>query len=338
MKIKKHYNGKKIQVHIGKVIFLGVFVIICIIGAILLSSIDNDSQTTNVKDSGYNQNIVKIGDIRCIPRANLETYLFMGIDAEGKTEVKTDYDGTGQCDVLMLLVIDKAANTYAVLPINRDTITEVRSLGEDGEDLGTSEIQIALAHANGDGMEQSCENTVEAVSNFLYDQKIDGYVSLNMDAIKLINNMVGGVTVTIEDDFSESDPTLKIGENIKLTDEQAMHYIHDRMNVGDGTNEARMRRQNQYLKGLKNVLIEKCEQDESYALDVFHGLEDYMVTNLKEKNVSRIAKAILKNTDLGEHQIKGTNAIDDYGFNSFIVDESSLEEVVIEMFYNKVDE
>ena len=50
-------------------------------------------------------------------------------------------------------------------------------------------------------MESSCENTVDAVSDMLYGIKIDGYIAMNIDAIKVINHLAGGVPVTIEDDF-----------------------------------------------------------------------------------------------------------------------------------------
>ena len=46
--------------------------------------------------------------------------------------------------------------------------------------------------------------------------------------------------------FSQSDSSLKMGETVTLTDDQALHYVHDRMNVGDGTNVCRMRRQKEY--------------------------------------------------------------------------------------------
>ena len=77
---------------------------------------------------------------------------------------------------------------YHKLPINRDTITDVRSLDDDGSYLATTKTQIALAHANGDGMELSCENTVDAVSNMLYGIRIEGYISLNMDSIKIFKS------------------------------------------------------------------------------------------------------------------------------------------------------
>ena len=50
--------------------------------------------------------------------------------------------------------------------------------------------------------ETRAENTVDAVSTLLGGHKIDGFAMVNMSAIEVVNDMVGGVTVTIEDDFS----------------------------------------------------------------------------------------------------------------------------------------
>lgn len=57
---------------------------------------------------------------------------------------KTESDGTGQSDVLELLVIDTKKNTYHKLPINRDTITDVKSLDDDGSYLATTKTQSLL--------------------------------------------------------------------------------------------------------------------------------------------------------------------------------------------------
>lgn len=332
---QKYYSNQEKKKIIRKAGFVILFLtIVCIAGGIVLHQIDSQKV---VPTSAEEEDTVKINNIACTPKANLQTYLIMGIDADGKPKVRKEYDGTGQCDVMELLVIDKMENTYTVLPINRDTITDVKSLDEEGNYLATTKVQIALAHANGDGMEQSCENTVDAVSNLLYGQKIDGYAALNMDAIKILNHMAGGVTVTIEDDFSKEDPTLVEGETVKLTDEQAVSYVRGRMSVGDGTNESRMRRQHMYLSALKSILMEKCRQNESYAMELYDGLSDYMVTDMTEKDFSRITKAILKNEDLGELQIEGTNKTDDMGFNAFTPDKDSLADAVIQLFYDKAE-
>ena len=57
-----------------------------------------------------------------------------------------------------------------------------------------------------------------------------------------------------------------MGETVTLTDAQAEHFVHDRMNVGDGTNEGRMRRQDAYIESLKGVMTDKVKEDVHYAV------------------------------------------------------------------------
>ena len=282
--------------------------------------------------------IVKIGGVSCIPKQNIETYLFMGVDVKGKVteEMKNN---PGQADVIMLLVIDREKNTYAILPLNRDTITDVDSLDEkNGNYLATTKIQLALAHANGNGQEQSCDNTVSAVSNLLHDQYIDGYAALNMDAIKIINNKVGGVPVTVESDFSKTDKTLKKGQTIRLNDDQAYHYVHDRWDVDDESNESRMKRQDKYMASLKDIMINKTKANPKFPVKLFKSLDDYMVTTLRGNDISKISKAVIKNKYLGKFKIKGKSKIDEYDYNAFYYDQKSLDDVVRTLFYDEVED
>ena len=92
-----------------------------------------------------------------------------------------------------------------LLSVDRNTVTPVRILADDGTYLATTDIQLSLAHSMGPDQNMRAENTVDAVSTLLKGQKIDGYAMINMSAIQVVNDMVGGVTVTIEDDFSERD-------------------------------------------------------------------------------------------------------------------------------------
>lgn len=280
---------------------------------------------------------VTIGGEVYTPKQNLETFLLMGVDSRGEISQEiSEYDGTGQVDVLELLVIDKAANTYGILTINRDTICQVHSYSEEGEDLGLGECQISFAHTKGTTQTMRCENTVEAVEGILYGGiDINGYMSLQMDSIGVINHLAGGVTVTIEDDFSESDPTLIMGETVTLTDEQAYHYVHDRKNAADGTNLNRIRRQKTYMDAAKTLLMDKCRAAESYAQTCFDTLAPYMVTDLTGKDVSRIVKAMLKNTDLGYYEIEGVTEVDELGFIAYTMNEDNRREMITELFYEK---
>lgn len=266
------------------------------------------------------------------PKTRMQTYLFMGID----TWAEESEDESGQCDVLTLVVVDQNEDTYAVIPVNRNTVTEVKSLEDDGTYIATSKVQIALAHAMGDGGAISCENTVDAVSNLFGGITIDNYAALTMDAIKVLNHMAGGVTVTIEDDFSEADPSLKPGAVVTLTDDQAELFVRGRMNVGDGTNEGRMRRQQQYLEALGKNLEEKFRADETYVTDVYDALQNYMVTNLTGNDCSRLAKALLENEPLGTLEIKGDISEDYLEYSEFIPDQASIDELVIDLFYDEM--
>lgn len=66
---------------------------------------------------------------------------------------------------------------------------------------------------------------------------------MNMDGISELNDLAGGVTVTLEDDFSSIDPAMAKGTTLTLHGDQAETFVRSRMTVGDGTNASRMERQ-----------------------------------------------------------------------------------------------
>lgn len=316
---------------------LTILIFAVAVGGIIYLNRGGDVKASSEKESTKTAEYVEIDGVKYTPKQNVEAFLFIGADSTDTVEQDKENGTRSRCDVLRLIVIDRQANTYAVIPISRDTITNVASYDENGEEIAKGEIQLALAREKGITPEQGCENTVAAVSELFLNQKIDGYMSLNMGAIATLNHEVGGVTVTIEDDFSECDPTLVMGETITLNDEQAFNFIRGRKSVGDGTNVDRMRRQEAYMAALKPMLIDRCKQSEAYALQLYKSLGDYVVTNMTDKDISRIAKAILKNEDMGEFSISGELSEDEMGWIAFTPDEKSIEEIVFKLFYNRIN-
>lgn len=336
---RQHYSKKeKISLYKKLAAAAFLFLFLCAAGIMAGRIADHQKIGTRENTSRADTDEVTINGVKYKPNWNIKTYLFIGEDATGVKKAKAENDGTGQSDVLELLVIDTKNNTYRKLPINRDTVTEVKSLDDDGSYLATTKTQIALAHANGDGMETSCENTVDAVSSMLYNVTIDGYMSLNIDAIKVLNHLAGGVTVTIEDDFSQSDPSLKTGETVKLTDGQAQHYVHDRINVADGTNENRMKRQKTYISALYPLFKNKMKKDSSFVNTFYNALSDYMVTDMSVGEMSNVASLIMQSEDKGELSIEGTSKIGEDGFNEFTMDKESLGEVAAELFFTRASD
>lgn len=318
-------------------ILSGVLTVFAILAAVIYVADKKDIFSLDQFLNPKLYNVTEINGVSCRRRTRIKSYLFMGIDAKGKVgEFAENQVGSGQCDVLELVIIDQNADTYTVFPINRNIVTEVKGLDENGNLLGEGEVQLSLAHSGGDGREISCENVVEAVSHLLYDQPIDGYLALNMDSIGVINHELGGVTVTIEDDFSRSDPSLKMGETVKLTDEQAVSFVRHRMTVGDGTNEGRMRRQEQYLANAQPILEEKIMEDEKFFRSLYDALGDYMVTSLSGKDISKLAKALRSNEYLEPPQIEGETLVDRFGSDQLIPDEESVAAAVLELFYEEV--
>ncbi len=86
-----------------------------------------------------------------------------------------------------------------------------------------------------------------------------------MDAVPIINDAVGGVTVTVLDDMTSADPALEKGAEVTLQGKQALTYVRTRRGLDDSTNLHRMERQRQYMGELYKGLINKLSGDDGFA-------------------------------------------------------------------------
>ena len=265
---------------------------------------------------------------------DFETYLIMGTDKTG-ADSKV-YQGS-MSDFLMLVIVDKTDNNYSFLPINRDTMSEVRLIQDDGTGVATAELQLCTAHWYGGNAEQSCANTVESISKLFGGLKINGYYAIPMDAIPKLNHSVGGVTVTLLEDFQDIDRQMKKGETLALSDEQAYRYIHDRYGVGDEKNTSRMKRQQQYMEAFFTKAKEKAKSDKAYVGQLFREFEQTATTNLTAKKISGLTNRLIKGTQKGFFEIKGTSKIgkalgDGIDHAEFYPDKESIIDVMTKIY------
>lgn len=284
-------------------------------------------QTTPADEN--NRKTVEYQGTTYVAREGIESYLFMGIDVEGPAKGSKSYIGGGQADVQLLLVVDRFNRTWQMLQINRDSMVEVPVLGVNGTEVSSEYQQIALAHSYGNGLESSCENNVTAVSRMFQNQTIHGYMALNMDAISIINDQVGGVEVTVLDDFSQLDPSLVKGQTVTLTGTQALTYVRGRQGVGDETNLSRMARQEQYLNALYAKLTGLSTDT---AVNLFQSVDDYMVTNMGNQWL-KLMDRLEEYTKLEPVTIEGENYLDEQGATAYQLNEDSLKQVMIQLFY-----
>jgi LCP family protein required for cell wall assembly len=204
-------------------------------------------------------------------------------------------------------------------------------LGIGGKKAGTAFQQLALSHTYGSGLEDSCANTRETVSNFLYGLQIDYYLSLNMDAIALLNDAVGGVTVTVTDDFSQIDPSIVKGE-VTLTGQQAITFVRGRGGVGDQLNVSRMERQKEYMGGFMKAFKAKQDAGIEFLVSSYEEAMPYMVTDCSLTVLEDITRRygdypiVEIVSPEGENQ-KGETYMEYY------VDEQKLDELILRLFY-----
>ena len=260
------------------------------------------------------------GGVDYYPRQDITVVMLLGIDQNGPVTASGSYNNPGAADMVALLIFDEKNETYSVLGLNRDAMVTMPVLGIGGKPAGTQRAQLALSHTQGSGLEDSCENTRTTVSELLYGLQIDYYFSMNMDAIAILNDAVGGVTVNVKDDFSAIDPTIAKGQ-VTLRGQQAIHYVRTRRGVGDQLNLSRMDRQEEYISGFLAAMQTKAEQSESF-----------IVTDVSVKQMSNLFHRFAKYEYTGMTNLEGKNVLTEE-FYEFHIDEQKLDELILKLFY-----
>ncbi|MBO4854519.1 MAG: LCP family protein [Oscillospiraceae bacterium] len=320
-------------------IILAILAVICMVGATVYFLNGRQGRATDpaaVPEDDSPTLLYNGGHYRL--NENVEAVLIMGVDKnEGYDDLEAGSVNHQQADFLMLLVLDRDRGVCTPLHINRDTMCVLWQLDIYGEPLSPFNGQITLAHAYGSGGKDSCRNQVRAVSDLLYGTKIDHYFSVTMDAVPIINDMAGGVTVTVLDDFSAVDSTLVQGEKVTLQGDQALTYVRGRMNVGDTTNLSRMARQRQYVTALRQQVLKQMERSEDFVLKMLSNVSASMVSDCSVYQLSDLADALTTYEFADIQTIAGESVVGEE-FMEYYADEDALYQQVIDLFYVPVEE
>ncbi len=267
-------------------------------------------------------------------RKDVQTVLLIGTDSLQDTEADPDLDlfyNYDQADFLALVVFDDAERTCTFIHINRDTMCSVPWLTVNGM-LGGEDIeQIALAHTYGTGGEDSCENTCHAVQNLLFGLPVTSYACVTMDAVPVVNDMIGGVTLTLEEDLTDLDPSYTKGNRITLRGDAALSFVRARMSVGDGLNLSRMGRQRQYIAAFIDAFRTSSGKDDALLVRIVEKLDKKLLLNLGMNQIRSISEKIREYEILPPVVPEGENRQGEV-FMEYYVDEASLWETVRSLF------
>ena len=269
-----------------------------------------------------------------VVRTGLTPILLIGVDRGENAVEQWGYQQGGQADFLLLIVIDSSEKKVRMLQIDRDTITDVETLGVLGNVIGTRKLQIALSHSYGKTPQDNCNYTIQTVSNLLQGEPLDLYFSLNMASVAKFNDLLGGVTVTMQEDHTLINPAFTKGATLHLMGQDAYDYVHSRQYVDDGTNVSRMARQRNYMLAAKDTLLSRLKES-GFVDTLFDTLGSDLVTNVSRgRLINEAAKA--SQYEVEEiTQMVGERRIGVDGYMEFYADEQFLIDWVLSVFYRE---
>lgn len=314
-------------------LYLGLILILVLL--MLYSGIRVIESTILPKENGEvsdsTEKTISVNGVYYFPRQDITVFMVLGIDKYGEMQSSEYHRNSGDADMIALLIFDESEKTYTVLTINRDTMVEMPVLGTFGQQAGTSYGQLALAYTYGTGLEDSCENVKETLQNFIPGLTVDHYLAMDMDAISLLNDAVGGVTVTVTDDFSEVDSELPIG-TVTLKGQQAISFVQSRKGVGSQLNLSRMERQKEYMEGFVRSFKQALKANSTFVVSVYSDISPYIVTDCSSTVISTLSDRYA-DYELNEViSLTGENGLGEE-YYEFYVDEDALLELRLKLLY-----
>ncbi len=264
---------------------------------------------------------------------NIISVLVMGIDRDNVNQ-NIGSGNNGQADVIFVATVDTKTKKACIIPISRETMVDVNLYTEDGKFAGSQKEQLCLAYAYGNNAEECSKNVMTSVRRLLYDININSYVTIEMDGVQKLTDLVGGVEVTVLENIPSKNLTVTKGQKITLNGQKAITYIQYR---GDDTeaNSRRMQRQKQFLSTLMNKAGNAVLNDFSNLTKYYNTLSPYFSTNVSFAQITYLAQNCLS-VNLGDaldyKTIDGTLAQGEK-WVEFHANEESVLQTVIDVFY-----
>lgn len=326
---KKRNDKRKLMRGLA-VALLAVFLLT---GAFLLLELWEKRQSIFPEQKTENT-VYEYNGVEYVKNEDVESFLILGLDKFEGAINNDSYNNDQRADFLMLLVFDNSEKKFTAVHLNRDTMVNMNVLGVAGQKIGTVNKQLALAHTYGNGRDVSCRNTADAVSELLNGVKVNHYLSITMDAVPILNDLLGGVEVTVLDDFSGIDDTLIKGETVTLHGDHALTYVRERYGLEDSSNSTRMVRQRQYMTAVYDKAMLKIENDDNFVIEASSKLADYIVSDRSVNQLQEIAKKLSQYKFTEIETLEGESVVKD-GLMEFRPDADSIDKIVFELFYKK---
>ena len=299
--------------------------------------LQEDSPWKFIMDIWYNQEPVEHNGVAYVVRENVINILCIGIDKEGEMN-GPDYSGNsrGQADAIFLVSLDLDEHDIRVISVPRDTMVTLELYDIWGNSLGVKEGQIALQYAYGDGLIESGLLMVSRVYEVFGNIPIHGFVALDLECIIPINDAIGGVELTMDEDYTMLDPAFVEGATVRLLGEQAVHFVRTRDTEIPGSAYTRVERQKSYVTAFVEQAKQAVKKNLTLPATLFEELKDYMITDLDAVKITYLATEVVNYSFSPEHMYVLTGEIrNNTGWEEFYPDEEALWQLKIDLFYEE---
>jgi LCP family protein required for cell wall assembly len=261
---------------------------------------------------------------------DMVSLVFIGFDRATPAETG---EPAGQSDAVMVVAFDTKAGKVTAISVPRDSMVDVSRFVGDAF-IGQKTMQLCLSYSYGDGKEQSCENTVTAVSRILYNMPISYYFALDESGVAPLNDAIGGVALTPLQTIPKTN--IVEGQDTVLLGDNAFNYVRWRDTKVLGSALERQRRQVQYVKAFGSQALDAGNV--GVWLDLFNITRDYSITNLGANEVSYLASCMLVNDATELNMITlGGEMVQGEIYAEYYLDRDAVYKTVLEVYYRRVD-
>lgn len=264
----------------------------------------------------YKQTKIDVDGTTYDLKQDLKSVLVMGVDHSDETHENAE--------MLMLLALDHEDKQIRWLHINRDALVM-----DDSGAQTTLDAQWSLE------MDEKARNLarVAQVESLLGNVEIDYYITFDLDRLSELNEIVGGISATVEDDFSAYDSAMTPGARLTLTNSQLELFLSDEISVGDES--ARMRRQQAFVLGLFESLKGIVKSETNSATELLDQMGDMISTNFfQAQMLNEFARAYAY--EVPEAQVlQGAYETTQDGGGNFIADTAAARQWTLETFYTE---
>lgn len=330
-------SQSKIFIMAGVIVVLAVFA--GVVAALLneraipvpvSSSFTSSAPETTKADIDWSRTVEHDGVLYEL-NANLQAILFLGADDGGAALPGTAPGEGRRADTIFLMLLDSEKQENRLLAISRDTMTDVDVYDVKGSYSYTAPTHINMQYFYGDSAKRSCYLMKRTVSRLLYDMRIDGCLAMNAQAIVTIVDELGGLTITMPEDYSEIDPRFQTNAEVTLTGAETEHLLRYRDSSVHGSNEQRVERQVRLIK----ALVEKLQQNTS-ASRLQELLDSAGEDVYSDLDADTLKKLVSYRLDPNTLTLPGT-VVEGESHDEFHVDEPALRELLIALYYRLVE-